>query len=348
MAGNAQSNAGFDRLKRALREKNPDRLYIFYGEEGYLLRHYLERLEKLLLSGPAAEFNSHRLTGETFSMEAFRDSVEALPMMAERTYVRVDDIDIFHLSEGDREQLAEILSDVPDYCCVVFLFETAAYKPDKRQKKLYGALEKNAQTVEFKKQSQRELISWVTRHFAALEKRISPDLCAYLIDITGGAMANLSGEIGKIAAFAEGPEIRKFDIDSVTEPILDAVVFQMTDAIGAGNYGLALRKLQDLYKMQQEPIAILGAVGMNLRWISAARIMKDNGKGADDLMKRCGVKEYPARKAMGLANRFSADICRRAMELVLETDREMKTSYDDPKRLLELLVLRLAQEAQHG
>ena len=38
----------------------------------------------------------------------------------------------------------------------------------------------------------------------------------------------------------------------------------------------------------------------------------------------------------------------KAAELILETDRQMKTSYDDPDRLLELLILRLGQEARNG
>ena len=348
MAKKQQTPGGLQALKQALREKNLGNFYIFWGEETYLLHYYLDMLEKKLLSGPAADFNTHRLTGENFSLEALRNSVEAIPMMADRSYILVDDVDIFRMGEGDREQLAEILEDLPDYCCLVFTFETVDYKPDKRQKRLYAALEGNARVVEFQKQSQRDLTAWVIRHFAAQDKRISPDLCAYLIDITGGGMAALSGEIDKIAAFALGPEITKFDIDSVTEPVLDAVVFQMTDAIGAGDYGLALRKLQDLYKMQQEPIAILGAVGANLRRISAARTLMDHGKGGDDLMRLCGMKDYPARKTMSMAGKFSAPFCARAAELVLETDYQMKTSFDEPKRLLELLILQLAQEQKHG
>ena len=347
MAAKNQQTGGFAELKQALREKNPANLYLFFGEETYLLHYYLDMLEKKLLSGPAEEFNFHRLTAENFSMEALRNSVEALPMMAERSYIRVDDVDIFRFGEQEREQLAAILEDIPEYCCLVFVFETVEYKPDRRQKRLWSAIEKNAQAVEFQKQSQRDLTPWIIRHFAALDKRISPDLCAYLIEITGGAMAALAGEIDKIAAFALGPEITKYDIDSVTEPVLDAVVFQMTDAIGAGDYAAALKKLRDLYKMQQEPIVILGAVGANLRRISAARILKDHGRGADDLVKLCGMKDYPARKTMSLVNRFSAEFCRQAAELVLEADSQMKTSYDDPQRLLELMILRMAQEQRH-
>ena len=48
------------------------------------------------------------------------------------------------------------------------------------------------------------------------------------------------------------------------------------------------------------------------------------------------------------ARRFTPEFCRRAAELVLETDYKIKTSYDDPERLLELLLLQLAQEGRNG
>ena len=51
---------------------------------------------------------------------------------------------------------------------------------------------------------------------------------------------------------------------------------------------------------------------------------------------------------MPAARQFSAGFFKTAMDLVLETDRKMKTSYDDPQRLLEKLLLQLAQEARHA
>ncbi len=333
MAKPNQNPDELQRLKAAIRERKPERLYIFYGEEMFLLRHYLNELREKLLEELTRDFNDHRFTQENFSMQDFSDAVEALPMMAEHTFVQVDDIDLFKLNESDREKLISVLSDVPDYCTVVFTYEIVDWKPDKRQKKLWEVLSKKATQVEFAKQSQRDLIAWVTRHFANHGKRISSDLCSYLIDITGGTMTALQGEIGKIAAFSGADTIVKADIDAVTEPVLDAVVFQMTDLMGTGNYGGALLKLRQLLKMQQEPIVILGAVGSHFRRISAARTLMDCGKNADDLMKLTGLKDYPARKTMGAARNFSAKFCRRAAQLVLETDYQMKTSFDDQERL---------------
>ena len=333
-------------LKDSIRNKQADRLYIFHGEEVFLLHYYLDRLQTMLIDELTESFNFHRLTAETFNIRDFADAVENLPMMAENTMVQVDEVDLFKLTEGDRTKMVDILSDIPSYCTVVFTYETTPWKPDKRQKKLWEAISTNGTIVEFARQSQRELTSWIIRHFAKHGKTISQQLCAYLIDITGGTMTALGGEISKIAAYSGADEIVKADIDAVTEPVLDAVVFQMTDLLGAGKYGDALLKLQQLLKMQQEPIAILGAVGTHFRRLGTARTLLDNGRNSGDLMKLCGMADYPARKTMEAARRFQPEFCRKASELVLETDYRMKTSYDDPDRLLEMLILQLAQEAR--
>lgn len=348
MAKNDTQPGGLKRLKTALRNKSVDRLYFFHGDETFLLHHYLEQVRKLLIDELTESFNFHKLTGETFSMQSFADAVENLPMMAENTMVWVDEIDIFKLNEDDRTKIAEIFADIPDYCTVVFTYETVSWKPDKRYKKLWEAVEKHGTVVEFARQDERDLIPWITRHFAAQKKYIPSELCAYLIKITGGTMTALASEITKICAYSGSDEIKKSDIDAVTEPVLDAVVFQMTDLLGAGRFGAAMEKLQQLLKMQQEPIAILGAIGGHFRRLSAARTLLDSGKGVSELMRLCGMGSYIARDMMDEAKRFSPAFCRKASELVLETDYKMKTSFDDQDRLLEMLVLQLAQEARNG
>lgn len=348
MAKEKPNQDGLQRLKAAIKSKQADRLYIFHGEEVFLLQHYLNQLQKLLVDELTESFNFHRLNHETFSVQEFADAVESFPMMAESTLVWVDEVDLFKLAENDRNKMAEIISDIPQWCTVVFSYETVLWKPDKRYKKLWDAVDGNGTIVEFAKQEQRDLIPWVARHFAAQKKSISTELCAYLIDITGGTMTALAGEISKICAYSGSDVIKKTDIDAVTEPVLDAVVFQMTDLMGQGQYGPALLKLRQLLKMQQEPLAILGAIGGHFRRLGTARTLSDHGKASGELARLCGISDYAARKSMDAARRFSPRFCKEAARLVLETDYKMKTSFDEPERLLEVLVLELAQEARNG
>lgn len=346
MARQTEKPDGLTQLKNALRENKPAGLYVFHGEEVYLLHHYLDQMRSKLLDELTADFNYHRFTQETFDLQMFLDAVENMPMMAERSLVQVDEVDIFKLPEGDRDQLARTLADIPDYCTVIFAYEITPWNPVKKAGELYSVICNHAQIVEFAKQSQRDLVAWIGRHFAAHKKTISTDLCLYLIEITGGTMTAIGSEIAKIAAYSGADQIKKSDIDAVTEPVLDSVVYHMTDHIASGEYEKAFMKLQQLFKLHQEPLSILGAVGGHLRRLATARVLLDHGKSAGELLQYYKMGDYAAKKLMSSARRFSPRFFETASSLVLETDYQIKTSQDDPQRLLETLILQLSQEAR--
>lgn len=337
---------GLQTLKEQLKTGAFGPCYILYGEEDYLRDYYLGRLRSKLLEGPAEEFNHHRFTKEGLSWDAVSAAVEAMPMMAERSLVEISDVDLYKEPEASREKLIAILQDIPDYCCVVFTYDTLSFSPDKRMKKLHEAVTKAALLVEFTHQSPQEMRAWIRRHALAGGKDIDVAACDHLAFMTDNAMTAMNSELLKLTAYATGPLITKNDINAVVEPTLTAVTFDISNAVADGNYERALQKLRDLLKMQEEPILILGAIAGQMRRLHCAKVLMDNAKGAESLMKLAGVGDYAARLTMTAARKLSAKFCDRAVLLCLEADRGMKSSYDDPERLLELLLVRLAQEAR--
>ncbi|MBQ1281217.1 MAG: DNA polymerase III subunit delta [Oscillospiraceae bacterium] len=336
-------------LKADLKAKEPRNLYLFYGEEAYLRNYYLEELRKLLIDGPAEAFNYHRFNNENFTIQAFRDAVEAFPMMAEHTMVQIDDYDLYKAPEDEREQFIEIFSDLPDYCCIVFTFISPDYKPNGQVRRLHNALTKYGLIVEFRRQELRELTNWVRRHFARNNKAIDDRLCQYLIQITGGTMTALASEIQKICTYSESTEILKSDIDAVVEPVLEALVYNITDAILARDGRQALQKVRTLLQMQEDPIKILAGIGDAIRKLRCAKVLIA-GKQGFETMKSLypTTPDYPLRKALNTAGSVSDYYCDRAVVLCAEADFQMKNSRGDNAEILELLVMQLSMEVQHG
>ena len=52
-------------------------------------------------------------------------------MMSERTLIVVNDYDIY---KGDKDALAAVLRELPDYVCLVFVYDLIEYKADARTK----------------------------------------------------------------------------------------------------------------------------------------------------------------------------------------------------------------------
>lgn len=335
-----------DRLKTDLKNRQPGSFYIFHGPEAYLRDYYLESLRKLLVEDFAEAFNYHRFSPETISLQAVADSVNAIPMMSPTSMVRIDDVNFFAIGE-DAADYAAIFSNLPSYCTVVLVYDTVEYKPDRRKKTIAEALDL-AREVCFQQPSERELISWIARHFKKLGKQITVDDAVFLIRRTGGDMTTLSAEIEKLGAYETEPAVSRRSIELLVEPVLEAAVFDLSDAVAAGRYETALQILHILLRRQEEPVVILATIGSQLRRIVEANRLRAAGKGKNDLMKLCSVSSYPAQKAMEFSRRLPAEFPEKAVELCLEADRRMKTSFDDPKRVLELLVLQLAEEAAHA
>lgn len=340
---NKPDTSGFEKLKKDLSAGTPGQLYILHGEETYLRDHYLGRLREAILTGVLGEFNRHDLSAKDMSPHALEEAVDCLPMMAERTLIEVTDFDLFKAGEEDREGYIRILSSLPDYCCLVFLYDVLEYKPDARTR-LATAVREHGTAVNFARQNSRELADWVRRHFRAQGKDIDPRLCEELIFLCGDLMHSLQQEIGKIAAYARGDKITREDIEAVATPQLSAVVFRIADAIGEKNFDRAAATLGELYQMQKSPYEIMGAFGKQMRQLYSARLALAGGKGAAWVARLWGMR-YPADRLLASARRFSLPWCRNAVIRCARTDLAMKSTGQDAKELLTTLLLELASTA---
>lgn len=332
---------GLEQLKKNLAGGAVGNCYIFYGNEDYLRDYYLKTLRKKLIPAGMENFNLHVFQGKDLEVQTLSDAVDAFPMMCERTLVLVYDFDLFK-NESRREALLNMISDLPDYVCLIFVYDQMEYKSGGNTK-LGKLLKKQAVIVNFQQQSQSDLNAWIRRRFKRYGKDIGNNLAEYLTFLCGGLMTGLSGEIDKIANYASGTNITRQDIDAVADPVLDARVFQMTDAITAGNFPQAAAVLSDLYLMNTEPIMILAVLGRQMRQLWSARLVMENRLGQGDLANIWEMKSgWQAGKLMDAARRFDLRWCRRAVALCAETDLAMKSSGLDSEELLTDLLLKLA------
>lgn len=332
---------GLKQLKEDLKQGAIDRCYVFYGPEDYLREHYLEMLRKKLLTQGMETFNHHRFSGKELDIQALSEAVDAFPMMSERTLVEVWDCDLYR-NEQRREGLMAIVQDLPDYVCLVFVFDQLEYKSGGNTK-LGKLMKKQAVTVHFQPQTQSDLNAWIRRRFKGYGKDIGNDLAEYLSFLCGGLMTGLAGEIDKIAFYASGSNITKADIDAVTDPVLDARVFEMTDAISQGDFRRAVRVLSELYLMNTEPIMILAVLGRHMRQLWSARLVLENRQGQSELAAIWEMKSpWQARRLMDSARRFDLPWCRRAVVLCAQADLEMKSTGLNSRELLTDLLLKLA------
>ena len=267
-------------------------------------------------------------------------------MMAQHTMAVVTDMDIFRLEESQRTALIELLSDFPEYCTLVFVYDQVEYKRDGKMKKLIAALDRYVTEVEFARQEREQLLRWLKRRFAAVGHDIDADTADHLLFTCGTLMTDLVPEIEKIGAYAKGRHVTIEDIHAVCEPILDARVFDMTNAITAGKFDEAAHVLGELLRMQTEPIAILAAVGKELRRLYTARMALDEGKDRFWLKSLWNMSsDYPAKLLLQAAGRVDHAWCASAVKRCQILDRRMKSEKNmDSEQELKLFLMELTAQ----
>ena len=330
-------------FRKSLKQGTISRCYILYGQERYLREHYTQELRKTVLGQEDDPFNLRQYEGKDLDLDELSEAVDAYPSFAERTLVEVRDFDLFHCDEEKTKRLIAILQDLPEYCCLVFLFDTLEYKTDNRKKSLSEAVKNCAVSVQFPVQGQGELTKWVIRHFAAHKKEISREDASYLIFLCGSLMEGLLNEIGKISVYAKGSTVTREDIDAVAVPVVEAQVYRLANALSSKRYEEAAELMHKLFQLNTEPIAINAMIGSQLRRLYAAKLVKDNGGDAAKLAQILkGEKEYSCQQNLRICGGFSAAWYRSALRRCAELDYRLKSSSGDGEEMLKSLFLQLA------
>ena len=108
-------------LKEQIRDHEIGCLYLFYGEERYLVRLNTERLKKALMSEEDEMMNLDDLTSPT-DFEVLRASIETFPFMTEKRLVIIRDSHMFGgKGVASLEKLPELMEEIPSTTTVLFI-----------------------------------------------------------------------------------------------------------------------------------------------------------------------------------------------------------------------------------
>ena len=340
MAKKPDDKLNYAAVLRELKEKGPQRLYLLWGPEDYLREHFLDQIKQLCLPDGEDSFSYKRMDGPELEVHELQIAVDAIPFLAERSLVELRGVDLNRVKDADAA--LKTLEDIPDYCTVVFV-QQASFEPDGRMK-LVKKLRGMCKEIKFTQQNQSELTKWIAKRFAALGKSVEFDAAQRLIFISGDLMNRLIPEIEKVAAYAKGERVTAADVEAVAHHIPEAVIFRMTDEIAQRSLNNAMATLAELLSdKNNEPIQMLGMLGLQMRRLYAARLAIEQSLGVSYVMDVCSMKsDYPANKLLQAARGYSLPQLKRAVELCAETDYRIKSSGLDDRELFKEVVFRIA------
>ena len=247
-----------EELEKELNQGILQSVYVFYGEELFLLENSLKKIKNLF--GECIKGINYIPIDETNIGEIISD-IETPAFGYEKKLIIARNSGILK-KEGKRKnaELGKIRDRLADYIekntkliaesvILIFVEEDVDSKTN-----LYKILDKVGIICNFEYQKPIQIEKRMKAICNAYKVNISDANLRYFIECCGTNMQELINEIRKLIEYAgENGTIQKEDIDSLCIKKLESVVFDLTDSLGKKETGKALQVLKNLI-YAKEPI----------------------------------------------------------------------------------------------
>ncbi len=331
-------------LMKNIRQGQIDPVYFFYGKELLLLHKALSALLKKVVTPGMESFNLQKFDSDKTTVEEIENAAEALPVMAERKCVVVQNLNIEKLPAAQSDRLKALLKDPPPSTVLIFAVTAFEVSPKKsaKVKAFCTAVSKVGSVVEFALKDKSALCRALCERAAKKGSTLSPKNASLLVERCGQSLTVLYNELDKLCDFAAGEEITAAHIQQSVTPTVDSSAFDLAKAVLRGQNDRALSLLGELFYQKIEPVVILGALNMSMIDLYRAKAGGAEGKKAPDITADFGYKknvEFRVRNALNDSSKMSMPHLRACIEALYQTDAALKSTGADGRILLEQLVV---------
>lgn len=332
-------------FKKMLAAGEFPKVCVIYGEEDYLKKHYVSLLIKKSVDEAMADFNLHRINGETCTVDDIFQADQALPFMSEKSCVVVKDFALDKADAATHAQLLELLDDLAEDCVLVFWQDSVGFdeKKNNKVKELTAKLDENGVLLRLDRMTGTALYKTLEGGAQKRGCSMSRDVSSYMVGRVGDELTMLLNELDKLCFYKGEGEITRRDVDAVCTRSLDAKIFDLSKALTNGTAQKALDILSDLFARKEKPVMILGTLIATYVDMYRARIALGAGQAATAPAKVFDYRRKEFRLTNGANNSRALSIrqLRQCLELLAQADMKMKSTALEERHILEETILQL-------
>ena len=341
-------------------------VYLLWGEDAAAIKTVVTAVREAVLRPGGVSTGMEAFNHEQFDAPYVHAAAEVLnaceqvPMMAPRRLVELTSPEDFGRHkraedlEGDakpleskRDEAIDALIayfDQPNPSTVLLISSTGL----KGSAKLVKAAKKAESVVELKlaPAGDSEAIEQLHEEAARRQIELGRGVAAALVAAVGPSLSDLLPALERAVAFAGGARVGRDHVEAVVASTREANVFDLTDAIGAGNHVAALEILAKMFstgeKDSGQAMRLLGMLLWQTRRLCTVAFARDP---AEALLKAQG---QPRRaKLRQQAARFDERRLRAAYAGLARLDADLKggskLAYESPYMALQRWILDTCQ-----
>jgi DNA polymerase-3 subunit delta len=311
-------------------------LYLFYGEEEFLIQEALDLIIKKVVDPGSRDFNFNIVYCRDTSVSELMNLAQTLPFMSEKRLVIAKDFDA--LKAADLAELALYLNDPSPSTCLVMVSGQGRYD----KKSVTSAVEAHGAVTRFFPLLDRDVVAWIEGWARTRGLSLQRDAAEYLRQTIGNDLQKIGNELQKVEIYIKEKKTVAFDdVKTVVGEFREYTSFDLAAALGRKDKEKALLILARLMQEGEQPVGLLGSIAWNFRRLLRAKDMESAGVGYEEIKRKLNVIFHQSALFQEQMRRFSTDELRNAFSVMLKADRALKSSGLSGRLVLERAILKL-------
>ena len=324
-------------------DKELKRLWLVLSKDSFVCSENLSIIEQICKKNGIDEDSvSYFTAGKTDWDEVF-DLVLTPSFFGERLIV-IKDGDITALNEDDCSKLEQLIEECDgNRLAIVLTYEDDKKLKAKKYERLFEKVNRYGMLHFVQEINERYLEEMIVSHAKKQGSELSKDVARKIVENIGKDVGLLVNEVDKYCAAADYGPITLEIVDRLGVKTVEASVFDMIDLICRKKPVKAIEKLNNLFEMRTDEIAILGAITSGFVDMHRCKMGQAQRKDYNQVQKdfEKNANSYRYKKAMNNAANFSLAALEEILQLLMKTDISMKSSARDKKQLLYVLITQI-------
>jgi DNA polymerase III subunit delta len=332
----------YDDFLEIIRRQKLASVYLFIGDEDFLIEECVDRIIQQLLTAETKDFNLDVVYGSRADARDVIAHAASFPMMSDRRVVVVKEFDKLLSGDSAKEVVSAYLSHPLDSTCLVLLAE----KPDFRTKP-FADLKKSGAVFTFNSLYDNQMPAWIAERCKAMGKDVDMEACRLLHAYVGNSLRAVQNELEKLFTYLGArPRVTPEDIADVVGVTRGFTVFDLQNAIGKKNLPEALRIVKRMIETGEAPqlLIVMLTRYFNLLW--KLQNLLASGTPEPEVIAATRISPYYFKDYVSAVRGFSPMHMEHAFHMLLQADVQLKSISPDPGHLMEMLVYSLIRDPQ--
>lgn len=319
-------------------------VFFFYGAEDYLMDWAVSSIIEKYVDKEYGNLDVQYLDGESCTAADIMSAARSFSMFSEKRVIIVPNYLPAYKkkTDADADALIKFCSEKQGSTVTIFRLDSK-YESEINA---YGKkLIKAASSYDFAKLNKAELQSFINKRVHAAGKLIGHREMTYLIDLSGYHykeseynLAKLDKDLEKICAACEGDTVDNSLIEDLLIGEEDKYVFNLVDAIMAGNRSRAMELAEHIIREDDAAMSVLALLCKQFEIMYDSVELSREGYSLSEIAKRTAVNEFRLKKAYQAARSFNSDTLKKILIDIYNIDKDIKTGMIDKDVAFELLI----------